>query len=156
LPRRGFFDFDFGTDRPVCGLVCEVCSLSVRSVQLFDGGFCQLKTPAQVVSIKDCLHRFHCVPGDRRDLRDSAIRQRKASHGCPPQVRTIGEKPDVRDDGTHTNVNETIDQSVFERWRAVPTYRPPNLADWAARKKVDLAKLSNSVRADDPAVAAPD
>jgi uncharacterized protein (DUF2235 family) len=73
-----------------------------------------------------------------------------------PFFRTIGEKPDVRDDGAHTNVNETIDQSVFERWRAVPTYRPPNLADWAARKNVDPAKLSNSVRADDPAVAAPD
>ena len=73
-----------------------------------------------------------------------------------PFFRTIGEKPDVRDDGAHTNVNETIDQSVFERWRAVPTYRPPNLADWAARKNVDPAKLSNSVRADDPVVAAPD
>jgi uncharacterized protein (DUF2235 family) len=73
-----------------------------------------------------------------------------------PFFRTIGENPDLRDDGTHTNVNETIDQSVFERWRTVPTYRPPNLTEWAARKKVDPARLSNSVRADDPAVAAPD
>lgn len=73
-----------------------------------------------------------------------------------PFFRTIGENPDVRDDGTHTNVNETIDQSVFERWRTMPTYRPQNLREWAARKKVDPAMLSNSVRADDPARAAPD
>ena len=31
----------------------------------------------------------------------------------PPLYRTIGHEPDVRDDGTHTNVNETIDVSVF-------------------------------------------
>jgi hypothetical protein len=78
-----------------------------------------------------------------------------ASHRCCCGCGTKIVTP-IRNDGTHTNVNETIDQSVFERWRAVPTYRPPNLADWAARKKVDPAKLSNSVRADDPAVAAPD
>jgi len=38
-----------------------------------------------------------------------------------PFFRKIGEDPDVREDGTHTNVNETIDESVFERWRLVPT-----------------------------------
>jgi uncharacterized protein (DUF2235 family) len=73
-----------------------------------------------------------------------------------PLFRKIGEDPDVREDGTHTNVNETIDQSVFERWRTVPAYRPPNLTEWANRKKVDPTKLTNSVRADDPAVIAPD
>lgn len=70
--------------------------------------------------------------------------------------RPIGRDPEVREDGTHTNVNETIDKSVFDRWRALPAYRPPNLAEWAAQKKVDPAKLTNSVRADDPAVMAPD
>ena len=30
-------------------------------------------------------------------------------------------------------MNETIDASVFERWRAVPAYRPKNLADWGER-----------------------
>jgi uncharacterized protein (DUF2235 family) len=70
--------------------------------------------------------------------------------------RPIGSDPDVRDDGTHTNVNETIDKTVFDRWRSVPGYRPPNLMEWATRKKVDPAKLTNSVRADDPAVMAPD
>jgi uncharacterized protein (DUF2235 family) len=73
-----------------------------------------------------------------------------------PSFRKIGEDPEIRDDGTHTNVNETIDVSVFERWRTVPDYRPPNLSEWANRKKVDPAKLTNSVRADDPNVSAPD
>ena len=35
-----------------------------------------------------------------------------------PLYRTIGREPDVREDGTHINVNETIDATVFERWRA--------------------------------------
>ena len=73
-----------------------------------------------------------------------------------PHFRPIGEEPDIREDGAHANVNESIDQSVFDRWRAVPDYRPANLAEWATRKKVDPARLFNSVRADDPAVVAPD
>jgi hypothetical protein len=70
--------------------------------------------------------------------------------------RTIGSDPDIRDDGAHTNVNETIDQSVFDRWRAIPTCRPQNLTEWAKRKNIDPATLRSSVRADNPAVAAPD
>ena len=73
-----------------------------------------------------------------------------------PLYRTIGREPDVREDGSHINVNETIDASVFERWRADPTYRPTNLAEWAQRKKVDPAQLQTSVRADDPRVDVPD
>jgi uncharacterized protein (DUF2235 family) len=73
-----------------------------------------------------------------------------------PFYRTIGQEPEVRDDGTHTNINETIDASVFERWRVDPTYRPANLAEWARRKKVDPAQLKTSVRADDPRVDVPD
>jgi hypothetical protein len=73
-----------------------------------------------------------------------------------PFFRKIGGEPEIRDDGAHASVNETIDQSVFERWRAVPEYRPPNLLEWVNRKKVDPAKLTNSVRTDDPTVAAPD
>ena len=73
-----------------------------------------------------------------------------------PFYRIIGQDPDVRDDGTHVNINETIDTSVFERWRADPTYRPANLTAWAQRKKVDPAQLQTSVRADDPGVAVPD
>ena len=73
-----------------------------------------------------------------------------------PLYRMIGKELDVQQDGTHTNVNETIDASVFERWRADPTYRPKNLTEWAQRKKVDPAQLQTSVRADDPRVTVPD
>jgi type VI secretion system (T6SS) phospholipase Tle1-like effector len=73
-----------------------------------------------------------------------------------PLYRTIGAEPDVQDNGTHVNVNETIDKSVFDRWRADPSYRPRNLLEWADRKDVDPAQVTGSVRADDPKVAAPD
>ncbi|MET4023439.1 hypothetical protein ABIC10_008580 [Bradyrhizobium sp. S3.2.12] len=53
----------------------------------------------------------------------------------PPLYRTIGREPDVRDDGSHVNINETIDASVFQRWRTDPTYRPANLVEWAQRKR---------------------
>lgn len=72
-----------------------------------------------------------------------------------PLYRTIGAEPDVRENGTHTNVNETVDVSVFQRWRADPKYRPINLIEWAKRKNVDPAQLQTSVRADDPQVAVP-
>ncbi len=73
-----------------------------------------------------------------------------------PLYRPIGPEPDVRENGTHTNVNETIDASVFQRWRADPKYRPVNLVEWAQRKKIDPAQLQTSVRADDPRVSVPD
>ncbi len=72
-----------------------------------------------------------------------------------PLYRAIGQEPDVRENGTHINVNETIDVSVFQRWRADPTYRPANLVEWTQRKKVDPAQLQTSVRADDPRVVVP-
>ena len=70
----------------------------------------------------------------------------------PPLYRAIGQEPDIREDGSHVNVNETIDVSVFERWRADPKYRPTNLVEWAHRKNVDPAQLQTSIRADDPNV----
>jgi hypothetical protein len=73
-----------------------------------------------------------------------------------PLYRTIGREPDVRDDGSHINVNETIDKTVFERWRADPLYRPKNLLEWVERKHMDPAKLLTSVRADDPKIAVTD
>jgi uncharacterized protein (DUF2235 family) len=73
-----------------------------------------------------------------------------------PLYRTIGQEPDVRENGTHINVNETIDVSVFQRWRADPTYRPANLVEWAQRKKVDPAQLQTSVQANDSRVGVPD
>ncbi len=47
-------------------------------------------------------------------------------------------------------LNETIDASVFERWRTDAKYRPPNLADWPRRKRADVAKLKTSFPANDP------
>jgi hypothetical protein len=73
-----------------------------------------------------------------------------------PLYRTIGQEPDVQDNGTHVNVNESIDKSVFDRWRADPSYRPRNLVEWVDRKHVDPAQITGSVRGDDPKVAAPD
>jgi hypothetical protein len=74
----------------------------------------------------------------------------------PALYRPIGPEPDVRENGTHTNVNETIDVSVFQRWRADAKYRPRNLVEWAQRRKVDPAQLQTSVRADDPRISVPD
>jgi hypothetical protein len=45
---------------------------------------------------------------------------------------------------------------VFTRWNADGNYRPANLVDWAQRYGVDIARLTNSVIADDPNTAAPD
>jgi uncharacterized protein (DUF2235 family) len=70
--------------------------------------------------------------------------------------RVIGGEPEVKEDGTHSNVNETIDVSVFDRYRAEEEYRPPSLAEWAKRRKVNPAGIKQSVRADNPAVPAPD
>jgi len=74
----------------------------------------------------------------------------------PALYRPIGPEPEIRANGTHTNVNETIDASVFQRWRADPKYRPQNLVHWAERKKVNPAQLQTSVLANDPRVTVPD
>lgn len=71
-------------------------------------------------------------------------------HISSPFYRPIGTEPEELDDGTHPTVNETIDVSVFKRWRADFAYRPVNLVDWATRKKVDPAQLQTSVEAGNP------
>jgi hypothetical protein len=72
----------------------------------------------------------------------------------PRYYRVIGEAPRKMDDGTHINVNETIDRSVFDRWRHENAYRPPNLEEWAKRHNVTAGDIHQSVMADDPNVAA--
>jgi uncharacterized protein (DUF2235 family) len=74
----------------------------------------------------------------------------------PRYFRPISAPPTQVENGTESNVNETIDASVFARWNHDMTYRPPNLADWAARHNVDIASLTSSVLADRPGEAAPD
>ena len=66
--------------------------------------------------------------------------------------RAIAPEPFVAAAGTHSRVNETIDSSVFDRWRDDSRYRPPNLADWGKRHGVDPAELHQSVLAKSPAV----
>lgn len=46
-----------------------------------------------------------------------------------PYHRPIGVPPKAEGEGVK-NINETIDSSVFDRWRADPSYRPPSLSNW--------------------------
>jgi hypothetical protein len=70
--------------------------------------------------------------------------------------RPIGEPPTPAQNGTNSNVNETIDASVFTRWNADTTYRPQNLVDWSHRYGADISRLTSSVLADAPTTIAPD
>jgi uncharacterized protein (DUF2235 family) len=73
-----------------------------------------------------------------------------------PFYRTIGAPSATLGDETTTTINETIDGSVFDRWRGDSTYRPQNLQAWAKGHNVDIASLRGPVRADEPQTAAPD
>jgi uncharacterized protein (DUF2235 family) len=66
--------------------------------------------------------------------------------------RPIGADPQVGTERTTTRINETIDGTVFDRWRGNPAYRPPNLKEWASRKGADPATLVGARLADDPSV----
>jgi uncharacterized protein (DUF2235 family) len=70
-----------------------------------------------------------------------------------PYYRAINGPPKDLGDSFDTPINETIDASVFDRWRADPDYRPPNLAAWAARQRIDPEHITMAVRADNPATA---
>jgi hypothetical protein len=72
-----------------------------------------------------------------------------------PFYRPVGLAPDQGTQATTSRINETIDGSVFDRWRVDATYRPPNLAAWAGEKKVDPAKLAGAVLTADPKVGVP-
>ncbi|HEY1747795.1 MAG TPA: DUF2235 domain-containing protein, partial [Xanthobacteraceae bacterium] len=72
-----------------------------------------------------------------------------------PYYRPIGPDP-IQSSQTEMreNINETLDISVFDRWRADKTYRPPNLVGWSKRRGVDPAALTRSVMADSAAKTA--
>lgn len=53
---------------------------------------------------------------------------------------------------TTSRINETIDGSVFDRWRANPGYRPPGLQAWASRRGIDVVSLRRPVRVEDGAL----
>jgi uncharacterized protein (DUF2235 family) len=63
--------------------------------------------------------------------------------------RPIGSEPIAEENSKHITVNETIDASVFERWRRDDKYRPQNLNEWSNRKRVVIENLHTSVKADD-------
>ena len=69
--------------------------------------------------------------------------------------RPIGVPPKDEGPGV-SNINETIDASVFDRWRADKTYRPPQLQAWAAAKGIAPEAVTVSVRADKPTVSVAD
>jgi uncharacterized protein (DUF2235 family) len=70
--------------------------------------------------------------------------------------RPIGIDPVETDKGCVSTINESIDSTVFARWKVDPTYRPKNLLEWSERRKVDPATLSSSVSASDPSKTVPD
>jgi uncharacterized protein (DUF2235 family) len=72
-----------------------------------------------------------------------------------PYNRPIGVAPKDEGEGV-TNINETIDSSVFVRWREDKTYRPRGLRKWAKLKNVKPDKIVSSVRADNPTFAVTD
>jgi hypothetical protein len=73
-----------------------------------------------------------------------------------PYYRTKGAEPQTTDTITTTPINETVDASVFERWRQDPAYRPKNLLERSARRQIDPGTLHASVRTDDPKTAIAD
>lgn len=72
-----------------------------------------------------------------------------------PFYRPIDLPPQRGSDATTRRINESIDGSVFDRWRADNTYRPPNLVAWAKEKNVNPAGLQHAVMASQPNVAVP-
>ena len=73
-----------------------------------------------------------------------------------PYLRPIGAADVMTPAMTTETINETIDRSVFERWRSNPSYRPRNLIAWARDHAIDPASLSSSVFAKAPGTSVPD
>jgi hypothetical protein len=69
--------------------------------------------------------------------------------------RPIGIDPVDNGTAVISTINESIDGTVFDRWRADSSYRPKNLTEWAERRKADPGMLSGAVLADTPTKAAP-
>ncbi len=71
-----------------------------------------------------------------------------------PFQREVGAPPVPARGGALTaTINETIDASVFARWRDDPAYRPAGLADWARRHGADPAAMEGTRRTDDLSAA---
>jgi uncharacterized protein (DUF2235 family) len=73
-----------------------------------------------------------------------------------PYYREIARAPEERKITVVHTINETIDPSVFERWRLDEKYRPQNLRNWAERHKLKVEEIHSAVRADNPQEQVPD
>ena len=68
--------------------------------------------------------------------------------------RRTGARPKaVEENQIEYAIDETLDASVFERWRCNDSYRSRNLKKWAKTYDVNIDDLRTSVRADDPSEA---
>ncbi len=61
--------------------------------------------------------------------------------------RQIGAASRQVNRGWSTSIGETIDASVFAKYRSDSNYRPPNLEAWAEAKGLDLQRLDGEQRA---------
>ncbi|MDR7040290.1 hypothetical protein J2X36_005072 [Methylobacterium sp. BE186] len=97
----------------------------------------------------------HLVPGHLGQGRRRGNRPRTGSQGwflrlvTPRFHRPVGTAPAVGSERTTWRINETIDGSVFARWRDNPGYRPPNLAEWIERMRVDPTRVTGALKAED-------
>lgn len=112
--------------------------------------------PLRWLMEKAALHGLRFRPDFAIDAADHAapVADSYASFGprllrlfTPRFERPVGPPPYRGTESTTSRINETIDGSVFERWRANAGYRPSNLKDWAGRLKVDPAALTGAVLA---------
>lgn len=69
--------------------------------------------------------------------------------------RMIAAPPLMVENGTVSTVCETIDASVFDRWRKYEGYRPPSLVEWAKRRDCDPRKFKGSIDANTGGPVAP-
>ena len=95
--------------------------------------------------------------GARSPAAPIADSYRSFAHGLtrffiPRFYRPIGPDPEQGTVNITERINESIDGSVFDRWRDNPDYRPVNLKNWASRMGVDPATLTGAHLARDPAV----
>ena len=72
-----------------------------------------------------------------------------------PFYRPVALPPKNGTGAITTRINETIDGSVFDRWRMDQAYRPPNIVEWGKRMSVDPAKLHDAIMANDPKIKVP-
>lgn len=70
----------------------------------------------------------------------------------PRNMRPISSAPTPtgKPGETEQTINETIDASVFDRYRQDSSYRPANLLTWAEQAKIKIESVQGSVLASNP------